>query len=478
MSSPKTQRFLLLFGLSLLMTSLVFGWVRDLILGKTQNKNRTEITFAEDVAPILYDHCVRCHHKGGIGPFPLTTYEEVLRKKRTIRKAIANGIMPPWPADPEYTHFVGENYLTQEEKNKIFKWIDGDQPKGNMSQMPELPEFNPVSMLGKPDKTIYMDSIFVPGKNRDLFLSVKVPFEIDRDTFIRAIEFVTGEHNIVHHLNGHLLNYDFNRKKNVFAGRHVVNVETDGSTYDTEMLEMQLTHDDGDFRNVQKFESAINYLPGVEGTMYPEGIGGFPVSRKSTIFVQSLHYAPTQEDMWDRSHFNIFYSKSPPGRPTQELMLGTNGLSAISPPLVIPPDTIITCTTKYRLNWDASVLTINPHMHLLGSKFLAYGVTLQGDTIPLIRINRWDFRWQYFYTFKNPVHLPKGTLIVAEATFDNTSENPNNPYDPPQEIKERYENEGGSMRTTDEMFQFIITYLPYKKGDENISLGQSTKPLK
>ncbi len=29
---------------------------------------------------------------------------------------------------------------------------------------------------------------------------------------------------------------------------------------------------------------------------------------------------------------------------------------------------------------------------------------------------------------------------------------------------------GSSMRATDEMFQFIITYLGYKPGDENISL--------
>jgi hypothetical protein len=26
------------------------------------------------------------------------------------------------------------------------------------------------------------------------------------------------------------------------------------------------------------------------------------------------------------------------------------------------------------------------------------------------------------------------------------------------------------IKTTDEMFQFIITYLPYQKGDENVSL--------
>jgi hypothetical protein len=57
----------------------------------------------------------------------------------------------------------------------------------------------------------------------------------------------------------------------------------------------------------------------------------------------------------------------------------------------------------------------------------------------------------------------------VEATFDNTRQNPDNPYDPPRTVAER----DGSMRTTDEMLQFIITFLPYEPGDEHISLRAS-----
>jgi hypothetical protein len=105
-------------------------------------------------------------------------------------------------------------------------------------------------------------------------------------------------------------------------------------------------------------------------------------------------------------------------------------------------------------------------MHLLGKKFLAYAVTKQLDTIPLIRINNWDFRWQYFYTYKKPVIIPEGSTIYVFGTFDNTINNPLNPNHPPIEVSERE----GSMRTSDEMFQFILTYLPYQLGDENIVL--------
>ena len=109
-------------------------------------------------------------------------------------------------------------------------------------------------------------------------------------------------------------------------------------------------------------------------------------------------------------------------------------------------------------------------MHLLGKSFKAYALTPGLDTIRLIHIPEWDFRWQYFYTFKHMVKIPAGSTLVVEATFDNTADNPNNPNDPPQVVAERLDRGGEGMRTTDEMLQFIISWLPYEDGDESISL--------
>ena len=190
------------------------------------------------------------------------------------------------------------------------------------------------------------------------------------------------------------------------------------------------------------------------------------MKKKGALLLNDLHYGPYPTDTFDQSRFNFFFSKSPPKRPTMEIQMGTLGISDIVPPLVIPPDTIMTFTTRAVIQNDISLLTLNPHMHLLGKTFLAYAVTQENDTIPLIKIQQWDFRWQYFYTFPYMQHIPKGAVIIVEATFDNTVDNPFNPFDPPQVIAER----NGSMRTTDEMLQFIITYVPYQEGDEGIRL--------
>ena len=123
-------------------------------------------------------------------------------------------------------------------------------------------------------------------------------------------------------------------------------------------------------------------------------------------------------------------------------------------------------TSWYLYNFRQSTIK-----RLIGKEFKAYAVKPNGDTIPLIKIDDWNFRWQYFYTFEKMLKIPKNSDIIVEATFDNTKNNLDNPFDPPRKISEKIDWNGkGSMKTSDEMLQFIITYLPYKQNDENISL--------
>ena len=75
-----------------------------------------QVTWSENVAPILFEHCTKCHHEGGIGPSSFMTYDDAYNSSVGILGAITSGQMPPWPADPNYRHFVGENILTQAEK--------------------------------------------------------------------------------------------------------------------------------------------------------------------------------------------------------------------------------------------------------------------------------------------------------------------------------------------------------------------------
>lgn len=422
------------------------------------------VTFVEHIAPIIHLNCTPCHKQGGGGPFELINYNQVAKRSKMIAFVTQSKYMPPWPADRSYSHFANERGLTSNEIALIQKWhkqgaIRGD---GQIEEPKELVETQ------KPDLVLPIKPMLIQGNNRDQFYVVKVPFEIPKDTFVRLVEFVSGANQVVHHANGHLLNFDYERKKSVFGGNYVMSTNLDEVTYAKAFDSLNLLHDDHTLP--QRVHSAVNYLPGMKYYLYPEGIGGFPISRKGAFVLNDIHYGPFPKTIIDSSYLNIYYASKPPNRPFQEVMLGTNGVSEIVPKLVIPPEEIKSFKTQWQVPFDISLVSINPHMHLLGKSIKAYAVKPNSDTIRLISIPKWDFRWQYVYSFENLLKLPKGTLVIVEATFDNTSSNPNNPYVPPREIGERLDRNGASMRTTDEMLQFIITALPYVKGDEKIPL--------
>ena len=419
--------------------------------------------FTREIAPILYANCSPCHRPGSGAPFNLITYEDIRHRLKTLQLAINTRLMPPWPADTSYSRFIGEKVLTQEEINLLNEWFDAGGPEGNPADLPPPPEFTETSIHAKPDLVLQIrNPVMLPGDNKDKFLMLKIPFELPADTFIRAIEIVPGNKKLVHHINAHLVQYDSGKKKDHTRGKSYVDTELHDKRESFELLD--LPNDDGSYPLLTP--SVSNYLPGVEVCFYPEGIGGYRVKKQSVLLLDNIHYGPTPVDTTDQTTFHVYFDKQPPKRPVREFILGTSGISPVMPPLVVPPDTIMKFVTSYRLPESISLITVNPHMHLLGSSFKAYAIPPSGDTIPIVRIPQWDFRWQYFYTFPKMMKLVAGTVMVVEGVYDNTVNNPLNPFYPPRTVAER----DGSMRTTDEMFQLICTYLPYREGDEYIPL--------
>ena len=425
--------------------------------------NKSEPDYA-DVAPIIYKHCSNCHRPGQSGPFDLLNYNDCKKHAATIKFVTEARTMPPWPADADYVHFADENYLSTDEIDLIGRWIENGCEKGDEKKFPAVPQFVAGSELGKPDLILKVPPYLIKGENREKFIMMKVPFELPSDTFLKAVEFVAGNKKLLHHMNGHLLVFDDKKQNNIFEGPF--QVDRDTAYYISESAhELNLLQNDG---SVPEFYGSVaNYLPGTSTTVYPDGIGGAKLKKYNVLLLRDVHYGATPVDEWDSSFINIFFTDKSPGRITIEKQMGTLGISKIVPPLIIPPNKISTFRTQSTLPVTISLLTINPHMHLLGKSFWAYAIKPDGDTIRIVRIPKWDFRWQYFYTYQKPLIIPEGSTIYVEGVYDNTDSNPNNPFYPPQIVREPI---GGNMKTTDEMFQLIMTFLPYQPGDEKIDL--------
>ncbi|MEM7013158.1 MAG: hypothetical protein AAF585_16925 [Verrucomicrobiota bacterium] len=91
-------------------------------------------------------------------------------------------------------------------------------------------------------------------------------------------------------------------------------------------------------------------------------------------------------------------------------------------------------------------------MHLLGQEMKIEATMPDGSIEPIIWIKKWDFRWQDVYTLSQPMYLPKGSRIDVYSSFDNSSDNPYNPNNPPQRVTE-------GEATTDEMNLAFFTVL-------------------
>ena len=72
-----------------------------------------------------------------------------------------------------------------------------------------------------------------------------------------------------------------------------------------------------------------------------------------------------------------------------------------------------------------------------------------GEIRSAIRIPEWDYNWQEQYDLKEPLRLPKGTLLRVRATYDNSAENPNNPSAPPRPVRL------GEQTTNEMCFVFV-----------------------
>jgi hypothetical protein len=131
----------------------------------------------------------------------------------------------------------------------------------------------------------------------------------------------------------------------------------------------------------------------------------------------------------------------------------------------IPANEVKTFYCERAFTQDRSLMSVSPHMHLLGDAMKTFIVTPTNDTIPIIDCD-YDFHWQFLYTFHYLIKVPVGSVAYTTAVFDNTANNPLNPHSPPENVYW-----GG--KTEDEMLIHFTQELDYVPGDENFLLDSS-----
>jgi tetratricopeptide (TPR) repeat protein len=384
-------------------------------------RSKGSLTFAKDVAPIVFHKCAVCHHSGEIGPFPLVSYADVQKRSKQIVQVTASRFMPPWPAAPGYCTFEGDRCLSVDEIGLFAQWADEGCREGNRSDLPALPEFPHGWKFGEPDLVLMMPEPYVlPADAKDVYRKFVLRVPIKERRYVRAYDFDPGNRKVVHHAMIHI----------------------DPTGWSRHLDEQDpLPGFEGTMMGGDRSPSGL-LMGWAPGYTPPRGNGAITWTLDpGTDFVLEMHLNGTGKPEPLQSSIALYFTSAPPqSHPCLvQLQNGAIDIPAGKKDYVIED--------QYVLPADADAIDCWPHAHYLCRDMQFYAVLPDGAKTWLLRIKDWDFNWQNSYTYAKPVFLPKGTTLRLRLQYDNSAENPRNPHVPPRRVHfgRRSEDEMGDV---------------------------------
>lgn len=377
-------------------------------------------TYHRDIARIMNQNCVECHRAGGLGPFTLTSYDDVIEHAGMIRKQIDRGAMPPWFASPSesgaHAVFSNDRSLAEADKTSLLAWLNSDRPKGDLADAPLPRKFAEGWLMGEPDLVVQLPRpVAVKAEGTMPYENITVPLDLAEDRWVQAYEIVPTDRSVVHHVIVRVID------KSGRTARDDGN-ETDGLW--------------------------AAYVPGNSTRILPEGFAKRLPAGARLHF--QIHYTPTGKTTEDQLKIGLRFAAKPP-----QYVVYVTGLPNAG--IVIPPHDANHVETLTRmLPADMLVSSLMPHMHVRGKAFKFELVTADGKTETLLDVPRYDFNWQLPYRFAQPRLLPRGSSIRLTAVYDNSSANRANP-DPDKTVR-------WGQQTSDEMMIGYVEHFVPNRG--------------
>jgi peroxiredoxin/mono/diheme cytochrome c family protein len=397
-----------------------------------------DVTYHRHVAPILQKHCAGCHRAGEVGPFALTSYPQAKRWAGDIVEYTASRQMPPWmPA--RGVAIRGERKLTADEIATLAKWEQAGSPEGDPADAPPAPETADGWRFGKPDLILEPGEDFHLGPTGpDVFRCFVMPTGLTENKWVIGYDVKPGNPRVVHHtLNffdttGQGRELEARQREKELGSK----APDRGPGYPVAMGVGFVAPPST--TGVPNFGGIGGWAPGQAPQFLPKGAGW--LLPKGADFIVQTHYHRDGKPNLDRTRIGLYFAKEPVEQPWQTLivngMLGGTRIPAGQADYV--------SRGAVYLQADAILHSVLPHMHLIGKSVRVTMTPPGGETVVLLDIPAWDYRWQETYWFREPIRAKAGTRLAIEAVYDNSAANPNNPSSPPKEVRV-------GEQTTDEM---------------------------
>lgn len=392
------------------------------------------LTYHARVERIVQANCVECHRTGGVGPFTLDKYDDVVSHKGAIKRVLDKNTMPPWfaaaPEKGKHSPFTNDRSLTESDRKDLLAWLGGDMKKGDPADAPLARNFESGWLIGKPDVVYQLPKpIAIKAEGTMPYQNVRVETEFAEDKWVRALEVQPTAREVVHHV----LVFAVAKGQRNFGG------EATG------------------------FFAA--YVPGNNNLIYPDGYAK-KLPKGSTLLFQ-IHYTPNGKATTDQTRLGLVFAASAPRHEVQ-----TAGIANLTFQIPAGADNH-EVNARVPVPFDAKILALFPHSHLRGKAAQYTLKTADGKATTILDVPHYDFNWQYQYRFADPVLAPKGSSITYTAWYDNSTKNPANP-DPKKAVR-------WGQQTHDEMHLGYIEYVVEGGGSGKIgalALGQRPADFK
>jgi hypothetical protein len=363
-------------------------------------------TFNREIVRIFQQNCQSCHRPGDIAPFSLLTYNDAAARADEIKYMTQTRRMPPWKAAEGCGDFAGSKAMPAQDIALIAAWADAGAPEGNASDLPPALTFSEAWTLGTPELTLSMSKTFTPPPDRDEYRCFSLPTNATEDLWVSAIDFRPGDRGTVHHIVPYLDVTGASAK-----------LDKDGSGY--QCFGGPLVDDQ---------QVIGGWSPGARATPLPKGTA-VRIPKGSRVIMQ-VHYHPHFGKVGpDRTEIGLYTAK-------EEVKKRMHYGFAANTDLFIPAGAADQRVDAFvPLPQDIEVVSIYPHMHLLGKRMSIEAILPDGSKVCMINVPNYEFNWQGAYVYRTPLTLPRGSQIHIEAHYDNSAQNLNNPYNPPRDVR-------------------------------------------
>lgn len=380
------------------------------------NNTSKELTYHQDLRPMLDQYCTRCHYEGGQGPGDFTKAESVVALGEVMLNAVESRRMPPPAADPSCRDYLSSERMFVSDADKLLlkQWIDqgkkvGSPPTQAVSGPPE------EATLEAPDLELRLNSPYTPkyedsSNPNNEYRCFALKHDRQEPFFITAMHPIVDQRKIVHH---------------VVLGKIKTNLVPEaafGAQGVDCIDDMRLL---GDFDTGGGIFGA--WAPGMDPVRFDDA--GVKVAPDESLVLQMHYYSGSAESdgLEDRSG----YAFKVADQVRNEIIMAPLGKFDFAIP---PNEESHTESETVKLPLVVTLWGVFPHMHVLGR---GYSMTVgEGDKAQCVLDGpRYDFNNQLTYMFKEPLLIRSNTPITLNCTWNNSPSNPALGNRPPQEVR-------------------------------------------